>query len=122
MNKELQYDKLHTNPLAGGEQSANHTRQSCYEDYLTSEFCLSCAYFQQTKGHFGFCKVKPSLPYDGSKKDSGCLCWRINNDLIGIEKIERDVKPELIKPNKIIMESVKRLALQLRSNKLEIVS
>jgi hypothetical protein len=49
-----------------------------YQEYLSNDYCISCAYFQIVKGHFGIC---PDLPmrkaYDGTKKGSGCALWRL---------------------------------------------
>lgn len=73
------------NPLAGGLENLR-VHDSNFEDYLSNQFCLSCTYFQITKGHFGFCKEKPTKPYDGSKLGSACLAYRMKSELIGKEK------------------------------------
>jgi len=51
--------------------------------YLTEQYCISCAYFQQHKGNFGVCKViSNKKPYDGTIKDNACNGYRIHPELI----------------------------------------
>lgn len=56
---------------------------------LTSDYCISCTYFQQTKGNFGNCSIINNKPYDGTKKGSAtnCPCWRIKTKLLEEEKL-----------------------------------
>ena len=51
--------------------------------YLTEQYCISCAYFQQHKGNFGSCQVIPDQKsYDGTIKDNACNGYRIHPELI----------------------------------------
>lgn len=61
------------------------TKHKKIESYCNEDYCLSCAYFQQTKGNFGRCTVlKNDKKYDGTKKGKSCKVWRLNSDLINI--------------------------------------
>ncbi len=52
-------------------------------EYISDEYCLVCAYFQQLKGHFGTCQDLPfKKPYDGAKKGTACNCWRLKTKFI----------------------------------------
>lgn len=47
------------------------------------EACQNCAYWQAKKGSFGVCKTFPERKaYDGSRKGSACIGWRISNNNI----------------------------------------
>jgi hypothetical protein len=66
-------------PLRGSSLTLDEYKQLIrYREYLSDDYCISCAYFQVVKGHFGIC---PDLPirkaYDGTKKGSGCTLWRL---------------------------------------------
>ena len=66
-------------PLRGSSLGLDEYKQLVrYREYLSDDYCISCAYFQVVKGHFGTC---PDLPmrkaYDGTKKGSGCALWRL---------------------------------------------
>lgn len=60
-----------------------------YNGYLTNDYCLTCAYFIQHKGHFGKCKEDPErndgMPYDGAKKGTACAGWRLKSELITLQ-------------------------------------
>jgi len=47
------------------------------QEYINPDYCIVCAYFQSTKGHFGICQDQMKKPYDGTKKGSGCALWRL---------------------------------------------
>lgn len=68
------------------EENRRRLYGSKFSEYLCSDYCLSCAYFQSTKGHFGICGDTGSkITYDGSKKGSACAGWRIKTAWVGIE-------------------------------------
>lgn len=67
-----------TGKIIGG---SSHTilQMKKIDEYLNEDYCISCAYFQQTKGNFGRCVVlKTDKKFDGSKKGSACRGWRLN--------------------------------------------
>lgn len=68
------------------------------KDYLSKDFCLSCTYFQQSKGHFGQCQIiKNKKDYDGSRKGTSCLCWRQKSSLLGLEnQIDKEEQPHIV--------------------------
>lgn len=85
-----------------GDGANNHPKGFCSDvtelknikNYLTPEFCISCAYFRQTKGNFGICSIlEQKTSYDGTKIGSGCNCWRLSTKLI-------DLKLEITKEKK----------------------
>lgn len=52
-----------------------------FGEYLTPDYCLSCAYFRQQKGHFGSCYEDPRRGiYDGTKQGSACAGWRVKTE------------------------------------------
>lgn len=52
-----------------------------FSEYLTSDYCFSCAYFRQQKGHFGSCYEDPKRGiYDGTKQGSACGGWRVKTE------------------------------------------
>jgi len=66
-------------PLRGSSLGLDeYKRLARYQEYLSDDYCIACAYFHVVKGHFGTC---PDLPmrkaYDGTKKGSGCALWRL---------------------------------------------
>lgn len=86
-------------PVGDGELSeeiiTNNRLGKNIEKYLTPDYCLSCAYFQQTKGNFGRCTVlKNDKKFDGSKKDSACNCWRLESSLIQIINRPKIIRKE----------------------------
>lgn len=71
--------------------------------YLTEQYCISCAYFQQHKGNFGICKVIPNRkPFDGTIKDNACNGYRLHPELI-------QKKWDLEHPSKIPKVSIFKL-------------
>lgn len=70
---------------SSAKNTGNHSLQfdeykqlTRYREYLCADYCISCAYFQVVKGHFGTCLDLPiRKPYDGTKKGSGCALWRL---------------------------------------------
>lgn len=77
-------------PLRGSTlEFDEYRRLTRYQEYLCNDYCISCAYFQVVKGHFGTC---PDLPmkeaFDGTKKGSGCALWRLRTVYLryGIEQ------------------------------------
>lgn len=90
---------------------------SKYREYMTNEFCLCCAYFQETKGHFGVCQDrKDKTPYDGSKKGTGSAnCWRLkscyqaNNIEFDLPVIPGLIRQRLVvRPKKLMRQWIKR--------------
>lgn len=88
-----------------------------YREYMTSEFCLCCAYWQETKGHFGYCREKQDKkPYDGSKKGTGkVVCWRLrscfvsNNVEFELPAIAGLVRQKVVqRPKKIMRQWLKK--------------
>jgi transposase-like protein len=52
------------------------------QEYCNPLFCISCTYFQQTKGNFGRCMViQKNEKFDGTKKDSACGLWRLDPEI-----------------------------------------
>lgn len=67
-----------------------------FRDYCTYKFCQSCAYFNSIKGHFGSCvepNTKKPAYYDGAKKGSACVLWRIKSNLSGLETELKQPEP-----------------------------
>lgn len=66
------------------------------QKYLTHEYCYSCAYFSKMRGHFGLCNAGPSSRgfFDGTKKGSGCACWRLRSNLIELSRLNKQ-EPKL---------------------------
>lgn len=68
-------------PVVGGEVNNQHGITPIDSRYISEDYCISCAYWVQNKGHFGACKISPDKIYDGSKKGSSCVVWRIKTGL-----------------------------------------
>lgn len=67
-----------------------------FDVYLTAEFCLSCAYFNQIKGHFGYCvEKKDHKLYDGARRGNACVLWRIKTSLSAYEGLTPNTEPSV---------------------------
>lgn len=85
-------------------------------DYITPDYCISCAYFQSTKGHYGKCSVLPEKPaYDGAKAGTGCICWRIKTDLISLLPVQEE-KPRIKSLAVLYNQQAKKKYMDKRSS------
>ena len=82
--------------------------------YLTEQYCISCAYFQQHKGNFGSCSVIPNQKtYDGTIKDNACNGYRIHPELIQKRwNIEHPSKIPQVSIFKLMREGHNEIALK----------
>lgn len=71
--------------------------------------CQTCAYWMQRRGSFGVCKTFPERKaYDGSRKGSACIGWRIsNNSLQSFPKKGQETKEHHPSLRKIYNDSHK---------------
>jgi hypothetical protein len=90
-------------PVGGGSKSSRSN-----STYLTPDYCLGCTYFQQSSGHFGNCGIINNKIYDGSKKGTGCSCWRLKSSLYPL--LEKGQKEPEYSPSlrKIYNKSVRK--------------
>lgn len=97
---------LKITPLQGAQIGLEDYRElTKYQEYLTDEYCIACAYFQVSKGHFGTCPDLPHRkPFDGAKKGSGCSCWRLKSCYVRYNITQQLPEFPLLRPQKLIVK------------------
>ncbi len=98
------------NPVSGGLENHSpswvclefndYRELTRFQEYLTDEYCVACAYFRTTKGHFGTCPDLPyRKPYDGTKKGSACSCWRLRTAYVSFNIEQKLPEKPIIRIN-----------------------
>jgi hypothetical protein len=111
-----------TGSLAGGVElrSENQPWVSSFfkfSEYLCDDYCFSCAYFRQARGHFGSCLEDPGRgTYDGAKKGSACAGWRVRSAWI-----DEDYSPSAVptpvrrRPVRLTRKELGKFAVQMET-------